>query len=164
MSWVRLQIKYPTVHPPIYNQPYNRLWEMFNLSLIFDRSVARPSGFEPETLGLEGEPRGRPGVSHVSHMPANIQKQSSQKAANVHPVTRVCKQNVPKVSQASKAHLRMVVGDDLLSVKDVAASLGVSRCTVYRLCERGELPHLRISNAIRVRPSDLRHFIDALVK
>ena len=32
----------------------------------------------------------------------------------------------------------------------VAKHLGVSRATVYQLCERGELQHTRVSNAIRV--------------
>jgi hypothetical protein len=30
---------------------------------------------------------------------------------------------------------------------------------VYRFCERGELPHVRISNAIRIAPADLSDFI-----
>ncbi len=46
-------------------------------------------------------------------------------------------------------------GGRLLSVRELAAALGVSTATVYRLCESGEFPHARISNAIRVRPKDL---------
>jgi excisionase family DNA binding protein len=38
----------------------------------------------------------------------------------------------------------------LLRVADVAERLGVCAATVYRLCERGELPHVRIVNSIRV--------------
>lgn len=37
-----------------------------------------------------------------------------------------------------------------MTVAEVAKHLGVSRSTVYQLCERGELPHVRVSNAIRV--------------
>jgi excisionase family DNA binding protein len=40
--------------------------------------------------------------------------------------------------------------------EEVAAVLWVSTATVYNLCHRGELPHLRVSNAIRVKPEDLR--------
>ncbi|MBI5069071.1 MAG: helix-turn-helix domain-containing protein [Deltaproteobacteria bacterium] len=40
----------------------------------------------------------------------------------------------------------------LLSVRAVAELLGVSTATVYRLCEEGRLPHLRVGNAIRVMP------------
>ena len=38
----------------------------------------------------------------------------------------------------------------LLTVGEVAKRLGVCRSTVYQLCERGELGHVRVSNAIRV--------------
>jgi excisionase family DNA binding protein len=45
--------------------------------------------------------------------------------------------------------------EPLLSVKEVAARLGICRATAYRVCERGELPHIRVSNAIRSSHSDL---------
>jgi excisionase family DNA binding protein len=44
-------------------------------------------------------------------------------------------------------------------VAEVAEQLGVCAATVYRLCEGGALPHVRIVDSIRVRPADL----DALV-
>jgi len=47
----------------------------------------------------------------------------------------------------------------LLSVREVAARLGVSTATVYKLCEQGELPYVRVSNAIRITPADLVDFI-----
>jgi excisionase family DNA binding protein len=40
----------------------------------------------------------------------------------------------------------------------VARILGVSAATVYRLVSEGELPHVRVLNAIRVRPADLAAF------
>ena len=42
-----------------------------------------------------------------------------------------------------------------LTAREVAQRLLVRPVTVYRLCERGELAHLRVSNAIRIRPEDL---------
>ena len=42
-----------------------------------------------------------------------------------------------------------------LTVREAATVLRVCTATVYRLCERDELPHLRVSNAIRVLASDL---------
>jgi excisionase family DNA binding protein len=51
----------------------------------------------------------------------------------------------------------------LLKVAEVAEALSVCRATVYALCERGELPHLRISNAIRVRRVDLEAFLAARI-
>ena len=47
----------------------------------------------------------------------------------------------------------------LLSVRQVADRLGVSAATVYGLCDRRELVHLRVSNAIRIRQEDLEVFI-----
>ena len=57
--------------------------------------------------------------------------------------------------------LRSVEGgtDWLLSVRETARRLGVSTATVYDLVERGEIAHVRVSNAIRIAPSDLADFI-----
>jgi excisionase family DNA binding protein len=38
----------------------------------------------------------------------------------------------------------------LLSVREAAKALSVSTATIYALCRRGEMPHLRVSNAIRI--------------
>jgi len=50
-------------------------------------------------------------------------------------------------------------GARLLTVREVAARLAVSTATVYSLCERGQLRHVRVSNAIRVEPAELDAFI-----
>jgi excisionase family DNA binding protein len=55
-----------------------------------------------------------------------------------------------------------LAAEPLLSVRDVAAKLHVSTATVYGLCDRGELVHLRVSGAIRVRPEVLEAFIRGL--
>ncbi len=47
----------------------------------------------------------------------------------------------------------------LMSVREVATRLGVSTATVYGLCERGELRHVRVSNSIRLRVADIEDFI-----
>jgi excisionase family DNA binding protein len=46
-----------------------------------------------------------------------------------------------------------------MNVQEVAAVLGVSTATVYKLCHRGELRHLRVCNAIRVKPEDLQRWL-----
>jgi excisionase family DNA binding protein len=38
----------------------------------------------------------------------------------------------------------------LLTVKEAALALRVCTATVYRMCERGNLPHVRVSNAVRI--------------
>jgi excisionase family DNA binding protein len=50
----------------------------------------------------------------------------------------------------------------LLTVKEVAEQLGVCTATVYRLCESGALPHVRIVQSIRIRPADLKAFLAAV--
>jgi excisionase family DNA binding protein len=47
----------------------------------------------------------------------------------------------------------------LLTVRAVADRLGVSTATVYKLVAQGDLPHIRVSNAIRVAPADLDAFL-----
>ena len=47
----------------------------------------------------------------------------------------------------------------LLSVRDVAARLGVCAATVYRLAAEGQLAHVRVLNAVRVAPRDLKAFV-----
>ena len=51
--------------------------------------------------------------------------------------------------------------DRLLRVAEVAEQLAVGAWAVYKLCEDGDLPHVRINNSIRVRPCDLLEFVDA---
>src|SRR5574342_353344 len=51
------------------------------------------------------------------------------------------------------------VSPGLLTVREVARLLKVSTATVYRLVSRGDLHHLRVSNAIRVDRDDLYAFL-----
>jgi len=48
----------------------------------------------------------------------------------------------------------------LLTVREVAGVLRVSLPIVYRLCERDELAHVRVSNAIRIPPSALIPYLE----
>jgi excisionase family DNA binding protein len=50
---------------------------------------------------------------------------------------------------------------DLLSVKDVAELLGICTAVVYELVSKGELPHVRVSNMIRVGREDFDAFLKA---
>ena len=53
----------------------------------------------------------------------------------------------------------------LLTVKDVAARLKTSTAAVYKLCETGQLRHVRIStHSIRVSADDLAELIAGLSK
>jgi excisionase family DNA binding protein len=53
-----------------------------------------------------------------------------------------------------------MLSSELLTVREVAARLRVSTATVYKLCERGDLGHVRVLNSIRVPPHELNRFLD----
>lgn len=55
---------------------------------------------------------------------------------------------------AEQQHRRVLLPEDFLSVREAAHRLRVSRATVYKLCETGQLPHRRVANAIRIKPED----------
>lgn len=48
----------------------------------------------------------------------------------------------------------------LLTLEAVAARWGVSTKTVKRTIKRGDLPHVRIGNQIRLRPDDVLKYED----
>jgi len=47
----------------------------------------------------------------------------------------------------------------LLTVRAVAGRLGVCTATVYKLVGQGDLPHVRVSNAIRIAQDDLAAYV-----
>jgi predicted DNA-binding transcriptional regulator AlpA len=49
----------------------------------------------------------------------------------------------------------------LLKSDDVAHILNISRSMAYLLMERGDIPTVHISRAVRVRPKDLEQYIQA---
>jgi excisionase family DNA binding protein len=48
----------------------------------------------------------------------------------------------------------------LFTVKDIADALRISRSSVYRLFDSGELTWVQIGSSRRVRPEDLAQFIE----
>jgi excisionase family DNA binding protein len=54
------------------------------------------------------------------------------------------------------------VATDLITIQEAAGRLRVSTATVYKLCEAGKLPHVRIStHSIRIAAAVLADFIAA---
>ena len=47
----------------------------------------------------------------------------------------------------------------LLKAADVARILNISKAMAYRLIQQREIPVVRISHAVRVKPSDLETYI-----
>src|SRR5712692_6618589 len=101
------------------------------------------TGFEPATpwsrTAVEPfSPRETPG--HGVPSPGNPEGRSARQDTQ----STICDDLRGKICRPG------VASEPFLSVKEVAARLGVCRATAYRLCERGELPYVRVSNAIRV--------------
>jgi excisionase family DNA binding protein len=76
---------------------------------------------------------------------------------------------VPPVSPSSGAvtsgvvrrHLDPVELPEVLLVSEVAELLRVHPSTVYALCDRGELPHLKVSGCIRSHRAGVEDFVRA---
>ena len=56
--------------------------------------------------------------------------------------------------------MKMVMDEDrLVRVRDAAATLAVSRSTLYALMDRGAVSYIKIGRARRIRQADLRRLI-----
>jgi excisionase family DNA binding protein len=121
---------------------------------------ARHRGFEPLTYGSGV---GRPPLgarSKKSQVGGNIRTRTTGKIQRSHPLAAFSSPLVTPLLQGP-TRLRVVEGrrDRLLSVRQVAQRLSVSTATVYALVTRGDLPHIRVANAIRVAPRALWTFM-----
>ncbi len=65
----------------------------------------------------------------------------------------------PVAQEKSVSVSLSVLLETLLTVREVAERLRLSTATVYKLCASGKLPHVRVSNAVRVRVADLAVFM-----
>ena len=80
-------------------------------------------------------------------------------AAAVHPLAPDGSLATPHGAPVVRKSETVVGAGRLLTVREVADRLAVCTATIYALCERSEIRHVRISNAIRVHPGDLEAFI-----
>ena len=131
------------------------------------RGLERETGFEPATLSLgrrvdqpstfpsapNSSERLGPGRIVTSQNPQPLGTAPNRPAAPLLQGT-----NAPATAGAP---LRVVDGGrgNLLTVRAVAGRLGVSTATVYKLVAQGDLPHARVSNAIRISPDDIAAYL-----
>ena len=126
------------------------------------KCLSAPQRIRTSDLRLRRRARGVGWGSSGSHGGGRIRE---QRAAGFQPLQAVAENR--QHFAASLLHgaggLRAVDGgtDRLLSVRQVAERLGVCTATVYTLCERNELAHIRVLTAIRIAPADLARFVAA---
>jgi len=91
----------------------------------------------------------------------NYSGRSASGSQPFQPFGAVFKDFGKKTVQKNARHLRVFKdgAERLLTVREVAEHLSVSTATVYALCECSQLPHFRVSNAIRVACADLYAFL-----
>src|SRR5438132_7084143 len=104
--------------------------------------MARLAGVEPAARGFEvrhGEDTGAPAASRSVTL-RGVRDSPTSPNVQPHPAND---------GQLAALMLEGFSGK-LVSRREAAALLGVNRETIYRLCKRGELPHLRVGAALRV--------------
>jgi excisionase family DNA binding protein len=56
--------------------------------------------------------------------------------------------------------LELSKDERLLKAVDIAKVLNISKALAYRLINKGEIPVIRISHAVRVKQSDLEDYVE----
>jgi excisionase family DNA binding protein len=128
----------------------------------FKIQVAHPSGFEPLTYGsgVSTTPLGESSKRSQAVVTARIgTKGRVQPSHGLAPFSSPFAAPVLQGSGALRA--RPAVVERWLTVKEVAERFGVCTATVYALCKRGALRHLRVGNSIRVAEPDLARLVAA---
>ena len=122
---------------------------------------ARPSGFEPLTYG-SGASNARLGESSKRSQSVGCARVGA--GGRVQPLHGVAPVSSPSAAPVLQARTLGGAGlprvaPRLLTVGEVAERLRVSTATVYALCKRGALQHVRVANAIRVLEAALAAFL-----
>ena len=107
--------------------------------------MARLAGVEPAARGFEVRRRELTALPAASRSVTLRRVGDSPTSPNVSP------------RPANHGQFAALVLQEFLSPKEAAQRLGVNRETIYRLCARGELPHMRVGSALRI---ELARYVD----
>ncbi len=123
--------------------------------------LAGPTGIEPVAFGFEAGQDGSSTGCSPMQAPAITADAARRQGWFVSPDAGECNFLV-----TSLLHTDVTVSErprmclPLLSVRQVAGKLGVCTATVYALCAKGVLPHVRLLNAIRIEVGDLEALVE----
>jgi len=118
-----------------------------------------PAGIRTRVCAVRGRGGASDGLSPGDNASQPFENTEGGSAAAVHPLAPDSTLTTPHGAPVVRKFEGPGSTSRLLTVRDVAERLAVCTATVYALCERREIRHLRISNAIRVHPDDLEVFI-----
>jgi excisionase family DNA binding protein len=127
-----------------------------SLGMPSGESAADVRGWQPSEKHALGDPQPTtvsPGLAAIRTREAPIEPQGIAQDARGAENGRKVRQRTPPRPQRASGDLAW------LSVSEVAKELRVSSATVYRLIDRAELKHMRVSNAIRISRADLATFL-----
>jgi excisionase family DNA binding protein len=129
--------------------------------LLGSPKLERETGLGPATLGLgtrEKTSQGVAGDSKRSQIRQVAEDGPSRASPRIAPNSQPFGALVVQASPEAGGSGSGLIGP-YLTAREVAARLRVCTATVYRLCDAGELMHVRVSNAVRVGEGDLRAFL-----
>jgi excisionase family DNA binding protein len=96
-------------------------------------------------------------VEVVAHGAEEVSEEDGAHVAPEVLVARVVHDSA--VEDVSMPKRRPFVGDRLLTVGEVAATMRVSNMTVYRLIKAGQLAAIRVGKNYRIRESDVNRYL-----
>ena len=119
------------------------------------------TGVEPVAFGSGDGSRASAPISKSSPPTVTAQKSGTPCSSGLQGFAAIRDGFATNLLPQPGRRLRVVEAppEHLLTVREVAERLALHPVTVYRLCAKGEVPHIRISNAIRVTEADLQSFI-----
>ena len=124
--------------------------------------VAGCTGLEPVASGVTVSEMGLAGCGRSSQ-PLAITQGEDGRDSSASPGFAAFSR--PRVTPRLQSQIvKSIPSERLLSVRQVAARLGVCTSTVYNLCREGRLAHVRVSNAIRFAPDALAELVGSGVR
>lgn len=117
-------------------------------------------GFEPPASWSRSQRSSRPGTTITPQMLTRSPKAAPNGIQEIRPSPSATKDFVTHLLPGNQGARMSRAAAPLMTIAAVSAWLNVSPATVYRLCASGKLPHIRVSNAIRIDPDAVAAYIE----